>query len=184
MSFRTFIAIIAGLLVGLWIADLDQIFPFLRHRSILTHGLVLVGVAYALLRNTPSAWARPSIAALALGMAVHLSFDLFPRAWYGFALITIPFVGTTGSTFSTLWLALNVLGCICVALWLLRDRTEAVVAFGGMALGFCLAASRPGTALPALLTLLTAAILAAFLPNPLVRGQTLLRQVFSRPPSA
>jgi hypothetical protein len=30
MSFRTFVAIIAGLVVGLWIADVDQIFPFLR----------------------------------------------------------------------------------------------------------------------------------------------------------
>lgn len=132
------------------------------------------------LRNTAQPWVRPSIAALALGMAVHLSFDLFPRAWYGFALITIPFVGTTGSTFSTLWLAANVLGCICAAFWLVRDRTEAVVAFGGMALGFCLAASRAGAAFPALLVLLAALVLATFLPNPLVRGQAVLRQVLSR----
>lgn len=182
MSFRTFIAIVVGLTVGLWLADVDQTFPFLLHRSIVTHGIVPVGLLYFLLRRNAGRWVGCGIAALALGMAVHLSFDLFPGLWLGFALITIPLLGRTGATFSILWLAINVLGCVYFALRLLERRTEAVVAFGAMAVGFNIVAARERSVIPALLVLLAAIVIATFLPNRIVSGQTVVQRVRQRQP--
>jgi hypothetical protein len=182
VSVRTFIAIVVGLAIGLWLADVDRTFPFLRHRSIVTHGIVLVGLLYLLLRNNEERWVRSGIASLALGMAVHLSFDLFPRAWQGLALITVPLVGVTGATFSMLWLATNLLACVYFALWLLEKRTEAVVAFGGMVVGFSIAATRETSVIPALIVLMAAIVVATFLPNHIISGQTVAQRVLHRQP--
>src|SRR6185295_1150742 len=135
-----------------------------------------------LLRNNTARWVRAGIAALALGMAVHLSFDLFPIAWRGLALITIPGVGVMGATFSVLWVATNLLACVYFALWLLEKRSEAIIAFGGMVVGLSIAATRETSVLPALLVLMAALVIAAFLPNHIIRGQTVAQRVLHRQP--
>ena len=88
-----FAALVVGLAVGNWFPDVDQKTDLLVHRSIVTHGpllpIIVVGVA-SVMRTTPLRWVALG---LAVGLAVHLSFDLFPKGWSGFALISVPGYG-------------------------------------------------------------------------------------------
>ena len=88
-----FAALVVGLVVGNWFPDIDQKTDLLVHRSIVTHGpllpIIVVGVA-SVIRTTPLRWVALG---LAVGLAVHLSFDLFPKGWSGFALISVPGYG-------------------------------------------------------------------------------------------
>lgn len=85
--------------VGLVLPDIDQRIPFMGHRSILTHSVLLP----LLLRGR---W--PAVAGLlAGGIAVHLAADLLPRGWYGYALVRLPFLGPLDATLSQVFLAAN-----------------------------------------------------------------------------
>ena len=104
-----------GAWMGSWFPDIDQRIGFLRHRSIVTHGialpaLLLVGVGVARLERVD--W---FIAGFAAGVAVHLAFDLFPESWRGYALITVPIAGAMSKNVSRVWLALSVVACLSVA---------------------------------------------------------------------
>ena len=45
---------------------------------------------------------------MAVRVAVHLSFDLFPKGWSGFALISVPGYGWTAPWFSGAWIAISI----------------------------------------------------------------------------
>jgi hypothetical protein len=117
-----------GVAVGLFFPDLDQRLPFLLHRSIITHAGLWALVLFACTHRARN----PALRLLALGfseaLAIHLGFDLFPNAWSGYALISLPFVGRTSPTFSWLWLALSILLCLVVVVALVRNAGEAVLA--------------------------------------------------------
>ena len=104
-----------GAWLGSWFPDIDQRIGFLRHRSIVTHGvwmpaLLLVGVGVARLDRVD--W---FIGGFAAGVAVHLAFDLFPDGWRGYALITVPIVGAMSKNVSRVWIALSVFVCLSIA---------------------------------------------------------------------
>ena len=54
-------------------------------------------------------------AGFALGVAIHLAADLFPKAWTGFALISLPFYGWLPATASITWLVCSVVACLGLA---------------------------------------------------------------------
>ena len=63
---------------------------------------------------------------VSLGLAVHFSFDLFPQAWSGYALIALPGLGWTPAPFSWIWIALNIVICTYLAARLVRNGFETV----------------------------------------------------------
>ena len=118
---------VAGLVLaimgGLDVPDLDQHLPLLDHRDGLTHGL-LPALAAAAWR-----WLRPLAAGLAIGIALHLSADLFPAAMTGYATVKLPFAGSLGR-WSYAWLLANAAGGIALFAALLDRRWPGVVRLG------------------------------------------------------
>lgn len=72
--------LLIGIVAGLAFPDIDLRWDFLGHRSIVTHSflvpLLLFGVAY----QQKHVATRLLAAGFSLSLAIHLSFDLFPRA--------------------------------------------------------------------------------------------------------
>ena len=116
-----FCAVFVGLAVGNWLPDVDQKTDLLVHRSIVTHGpflpIIVVAVASAI-RTIPFRWFALG---LAVGVAVHLSLDLFPKGWSGFALISVPGYGWTAPWFSAAWIAISTVFCTYLAIRLARN---------------------------------------------------------------
>ncbi|HIC25699.1 MAG TPA: hypothetical protein EYO82_07300 [Gammaproteobacteria bacterium] len=137
-----FAALVVGLAVGNWFPDVDQKTDLLVHRSIVTHGpllpIIVVGVA-SVMRTTPLRWVALG---LAVGLAVHLSFDLFPKGWSGFALISVPGYGWTAPWFSGAWIAISTVFCTHLAIRLVKNGFDGcilimslVCAFGYITIG-------------------------------------------------
>ena len=136
------LAVIAGLAVGDWFPDIDQKTGLLLHRSIVTHGPLVPFVVFAAASATRSIPLRWFAMGLTLGVAIHLSFDLFPSSWSGFALISVPSYGWTASWFSWTWIAISTVASTYLALRLVRGVLEGslfmlslIVAFGYIAVG-------------------------------------------------
>ena len=136
------LAVIAGLAVGDWFPDIDQKTGLLLHRSIVTHGPLVPFVVFAAASATRSIPLRWFAMGLTLGVAIHLSFDLFPSSWSGFALISVPSYGWTASWFSWTWVAISTVASTYLALRLVRGVLEGslfmlslIVAFGYIAVG-------------------------------------------------
>jgi len=157
--------LLTGLVAGLNLPDLDLRVGFLGHRSIITHNalfpfFLLLGVY----RKEP-----PTTRWLAIGfslaLATHLCFDLFPKAWSGFALITIPFYGRSNPFFSWLWIALSIICCLYWALLLVKKVWDLLAVIGGgvVSFGYC-ATTEPGV-WPALIALLLGTVLVLLLPS-------------------
>ncbi len=86
-------------------------------------------------------WVRWFALGVTLAFAIHLSFDLFPRSWSGFALISVPSYGWTPSWFSWTWIAVSTVACTYLALKLVRGALDGslfllslVLAFGFIAM--------------------------------------------------
>ena len=137
-----FAALVLGLAVGNWFPDIDQKTDLLVHRSIVTHGpllpIIVVGVA-SVMRTTAVRWIALG---LAIGLAVHLSFDLFPKGWSGFALISVPGYGWTAPWFSGAWIAISTVFCAYLAIRLVKNGFDGfllmmslVWAFGYISIG-------------------------------------------------
>ena len=110
------IALLAGVYVGFRFPDFDQRTDILVHRSIITHGLLAPLLLYIVLGSRQSpAPARLFVTGAALAVAVHLSFDLFPRGWWRHALIHLPTYGWTPPLVSWGWIALSIVLCFYIA---------------------------------------------------------------------
>ncbi len=98
-----------------WLPDIDSIIPLLYHRDMLTHSAIIPFLA--LLYLTRFKYISPiMIAALFLCFAIHLSADMFPKGWRGFALLHFPVFGfALPGMLSFLWLLANVVICIFFA---------------------------------------------------------------------
>ena len=120
-------ALLLGLFAGERFPDVDQRTDLLLHRSIVTHGLLLPLILCAVASKTgwtPLRWLSMGVA---LSVAVHLAFDLFPRAWTGFALVSIPVYGWLPAPASWAWIALSIVACVYMAGKLARNIGEAGV---------------------------------------------------------
>ena len=123
-------ALLAGVYVGFRFPDFDQRTDILVHRSIVTHGLLVPLLLYIVLgsRRSPAP-ARLFVTGAALAVAVHLSFDLFPRAWSGYALIHLPTYGWTPPLVSWAWIALSIVLCFFIAIRSSRGWVESILVF-------------------------------------------------------
>jgi hypothetical protein len=137
-----FVALVVGLAAGNWFPDVDQKTGLLLHRSIVTHGplvpFIVVAVASAT-RTIPFRWFALG---LAVGVAVHLSFDLFPKGWSGFALISVPGYGWSAPWFSGAWIAISTVFCTYLAIRLVKNWFDGcllimslICAFGYVSIG-------------------------------------------------
>ena len=120
------ISLLAGLILGEWFADIDQRFDFLTHRSILTHGLIVPLLLYSMVAGLKATPLRLFVLGFSLGLAIHLGFDLFPRAWRGYALIHVPLLGWTYPVFSWLWIAVSMICCFYLSMKLTRNGIEGI----------------------------------------------------------
>ena len=164
-----------GIRLGLNFPDLDLSLPFLRHRSFLTHGLLLPVLLFFALRWC-FGW-RPRLQlfldiplrllliGICVACTVHLCFDLFPRAWYGFALIWVPFYGRATPTFSWMWLGASCVVCLYLALLLVRHLLEIMLSALGLGLTFVLESSKESSFVLALGALLLVSTFALALPS-------------------
>ena len=121
------IALLLGLAFGERFPDIDQRTTLLLHRSILTHGLLLpllLFVVASRIQWMPLRWLSMGVC---LGVAVHLAFDLFPRAWIGFALVSIPVYGWMPAPVSWIWIAGSMVACTYMAGNLARNFGEVCV---------------------------------------------------------
>ena len=117
-------ALVAGYAFGDWFPDIDQKTGLLLHRSILTHGFLLLILIFAIAFPFQLVSLRWFALGSNLGIAVHLIFDLFPKGWSGFALISVPTHGWTAPWFSWIWIAVSIVVCTLFAARLVRNGLE------------------------------------------------------------
>ncbi|MDC7956200.1 hypothetical protein PKF05_10215 [Fusobacterium simiae] len=90
INFLGFLLITVSFLFGIKLPDWDFKLR-LRHRNILTHSPFITIIFIALYETKRSYFFKYFIVGFSTAMAIHILFDLFPRKWYGGALLKIPF---------------------------------------------------------------------------------------------
>ena len=95
-----------------------------------------------------------------MGFAVHLGFDLFPKAWQGYALISVPLYGWTSPWFSIAWIAGSLLLCAYMAARLTRGYLEAALYLASLVGLFLAAAEGEDTVLQPAIAVTCAALLS------------------------
>jgi hypothetical protein len=177
MRLRVLVALFAGAAVGLYLPDIDRTFPFLLHRSIITHSVLIPLLCFLAVQSAKARWQAAATMGLCLAVAVHLCFDLFPVVWIGFALISVPFVGQLSGAFSMLVLASSSVACLYLALRLLTTRRALAIVVAVSLACFLIAARAERVFWPALLVLLLSWFVALCLPNPVFQGQVLVQRL-------
>ena len=157
-------SLLIGIAIGLNLPDKDLETSYLVHRSILTHGCLLPALFFWLARKRGHA-VRLFAIGVSLSSAVHLCFDLFPRAWIGFALIHIPLYGRTTAAFSWLWIASSIAVCLYLAFALVKNAFEVVIVMSSLIIIFLDAATEESVFWPALITLMIATSFGLTLPG-------------------
>ena len=181
---------LVGAFIGVRLPDTDNAFALPRlilHRSLLTHSFLLPLLLYVLIH--PITHSRPEGSSVLLShphanpcgrlfslgicasVPVHLCFDLFPRAWRGWALIYAPLLGRLSPSLSVLWLSISLIACLYLACRLLRNGGDLLLAIFCVAAcyGFC-ASREPQSARWSLLILLATVLVAFVLPRPKRNG--------------
>jgi hypothetical protein len=177
MRLLLLVALLVGAAIGLYLPDIDRTFPFLLHRSIITHSVLIPLLCFLAAYGAKARWYAAAAAGLCLAIAVHLCFDLFPIGWIGFALISVPFIGQLSGAFSMLVLASSSVACLYLALRLLTRRSELAVVVA-ISLGcFLIAARTERVFWSAMLVLLLSWFVAVCLPNPIYQGQMLIQRL-------
>ena len=95
-----FLLITVSFLFGIKLPDWDFKLR-LRHRNILTHSPFITIIFIALYETKTSYFFKYFIVGFSTAIAIHILFDLFPKKWYGGALLTKIFFTITAliSTF-------------------------------------------------------------------------------------
>lgn len=158
------VLLLLALLLGLNLPDLDHQTQFLVHRSLITHGFLAPLGVFLLIYKDKVASPRFLSMGFSLANVVHLCFDLFPRAWRGFALIHIPFWGRSSPLFSWLWLSISIVMCLYLTFVLIKTLLDIVMTVGSLGLAFSFYAASQPVFWPALLTLLLAVGVTLVLP--------------------
>ena len=136
ISFLFFVGLFS--IFAIFLPDIDLSIPFLHHRSMVTHSIL---IPLLLMK-----WKRIKISnvvllCLLLGFAIHMAADLSPKSWRGFALIYVPFVKISffGAIGSYCWLLGNVILCFYFYSKIMREEHEEIpiylsyILIGGMA---------------------------------------------------
>ena len=97
-----------------------------------THGPLLPLLLFLLASGIKPVPIRLFVMGFSLGVAVHLCFDLFPKAWQGYALIHVPVVGWTYPLVSWVWIALSIICCLYMAMRLVRNGLQGMALVFGM----------------------------------------------------
>ena len=126
------LALMVGLRLGIWFPDVDQRIEFLLHRSIVTHGLILPVVLVAIASLSESRVIRWFTIGFCLSVGVHLAFDLFPRAWTGYALVSVPIHGWISELVSRVWIGGSVITCFYVSMRLAKSPAAATLLIAGL----------------------------------------------------
>ena len=110
LNYFPFIIVLSlGYFVGLFFPDIDQGFQLLLgHRSIITHSILLPYLLYFYFnkKNNLTPLKTILIVGIYLGIGLHLSADLHPKAFKGYALIKLPFNIDIGGL-SPIWIGAN-----------------------------------------------------------------------------
>ena len=167
------ILLLLALFLGLNLPDLDHQISFFVHRSIITHGFLIPLGVFVLIYREKASIARFISAGFSLASAIHLCFDLFPRAWVGFALIHIPFWGRTNALFSWLWISLSIIICLYLTFALIEGLEDLLMAIASLGLAFSFYASTEPTIWMPLITLLASIGITLALP---ANSRTILRE--------
>lgn len=179
-SISSLILLFLALLLGLNLPDLDHQVSFLVHRSIVTHGFIVPLLVFFTVYHEKVVSSRFFSIGFSLASVIHLCFDLFPKAWIGFALIHIPLWGRTGALFSWLWMGLSIIICLYFALVLIKSLIDLIVALGSLGLAFSFYAASQTLFLPALIALLVATGIVLALPGncrEIIRGVAPWRKI-------
>lgn len=109
-----------GFSLGLTMADIDLAPPLpIRHRSFWTHGPLFPLLLWYL--DQSNDWVRLFSLAFLPGFALHLSYDMFPKAWRGNACISFhPVPGHLPGILSFMYLWSGVIVALGVELLLLE----------------------------------------------------------------
>ena len=119
--------LILGVYLGLNFPDIDQRTDLLVHRSIFTHGFIVPLFFFLFTSLITKKSLRLFLMGFVVAIAVHLSFDLFPRGWWGYALIHIPQIGWTPKFISISWIFVSICVCIYIAISMVRGVFEGFV---------------------------------------------------------
>lgn len=176
------IALIAGVSLGLNMADWDHKLPLMSHRSVWTHGIFLPILAWWLLvsgysyadpyfedaKFNADDWVR-LLRYFGLGFfpgyAIHMCFDLYPKKWHGGAFIKSPF-GSFPAGASFLWLLCGQLVATYLAIRLVRTPTEAFILMVGSGFLFSFYRKHEDTRWRPVATMIAVAALLIFLDPP------------------
>jgi hypothetical protein len=163
MSWKAFSFALLFLLVGLALGekfpDVDQGNSFLVHRSIITHGPLFPLLLFLLALIIKAVPIRFFVMGFSLGVAVHLCFALFPKAWVGYALIHVPVVGWTYPLVSWVWIALSIILCLFMAMRLVRSGLHGMALVLGLLLMFGYASVSEEAVWGPLLAVIVAAVI-------------------------
>jgi hypothetical protein len=110
LNYFAFLGVLSfGYFIGLFFPDIDQGFQsLLGHRSIITHSILLPYLLYFYFKkkNNLTPLKTIFVVGIYLGIGLHLSADLHPKGWAGFALIKLPFNIDVGGL-SPIWIGIN-----------------------------------------------------------------------------
>lgn len=95
-----------GVSFGLAVADIDQNLPFIKHRSVWTHGPIWPAVIF--LEPIDTSLTRYFLLGFFLAYAIHLVYDLYPSRWVGIAKIHLWHETRLSPLSSFLWIASGV----------------------------------------------------------------------------
>ena len=132
------LALAVAAYIGLKLPDIDQQVGFLLHRSIITHG-PLFPLAAFFLGQIDNPLTRRFGTGICLGYSIHMAFDLFPQAWQGYALISIPGYGWIPSVASWICIAATMLLCLALAVKLARHLGDVIIVVVALAAIFVFA---------------------------------------------
>lgn len=157
--------LLISIVAGLNLPDLDYRVSFLVHRSIVTHSFFFPLLLFWVVPKKE----KPAIHFLSMGFSLsfvaHLCFDLFPKAWTGFALISIPLYGRISPLLSWLWIAGSIVLCLYLALLLVKNLWDVAIIIGSAIISFGFCATTERIFWPALMALILATLIALMLPS-------------------
>ena len=101
--------------------DIDLSLPLLHHRSMITHSVLIPFLLMCMKK-----YKLPDVVILSifLAFAVHMSADLTPKAWKGYALIYFPIFNISffGAMGSALWIFFNIIACFYFFSKIFREK--------------------------------------------------------------